>query len=284
MHLEIFMAIGYLLMSSAIGLSLFNTFVVYTYPQLDNVERINKVLIGASLIFMVLGALCTFLHLGNKLNVLFILTQITSSWLTRESWLIGLFIVLSAVYMFYKVKSKIEVTNKTNRVFTTLLSVIGIVLIMFMSFAYMAVGSIPVWNNASVLVTNLAEALALGAALGALIVCFIFKGNVSDLRKITSYLGVCIALAVFAYIVNIASVLLLPEGAYIINGNIISLSIVKALALLAALVVTYIWSKKSKVLNKYTASIVLITVLVVLSDVISRVLHFIVATHMGYNF
>ena len=90
MQVELFMVIGYVLMSSAIGV-----FAAGSLAQLamradgnTEVQPFVRASYVASTALMVGGAACTLLHLGNIGYFYGILTNF-GSWLTRESWLVG---------------------------------------------------------------------------------------------------------------------------------------------------------------------------------------------------
>ena len=276
MQLEIFMAIGYLLMSSSIGLALFNSYLSYKGFR-DG--KAKTYLVGLSAILMCLGAFSTFLHLGNKVNVFYILTQIQHSWLTRESWMIGLFIILAFVTLIVGLRNRDKQNNNIENILSTSLSVVGICLIIFMSFAYMTVTSIPAWGNATVLITNVAESILLGFSIGLLVVSCVSEFDKKLMRSALSALTATIVLALIAFIINVFSVTSLPDKAFVLNNQVILFAAIRVITLLIALIISLFITRVNEYKNTLVIILAIVIILVIASDYASRVLHFISATH-----
>lgn len=287
MHVEIFMVIGYVLMSSAIGLFAAGAIAQLAMRKSDPPTYFIRFSFLIAFVLMVLGVVCTLLHLGNIGYFYGILTSF-DSWLTRESWLIGIFSAVSLIAFIMVIRNKKAAS-------TTALSVIGVIglclgcsLIFAMSMAYMSVHAIPAWNNLGVLVTNVAELAALGATIALVYVAL--KGRGESTSKLGSALIVAslcaVAFALFAFAAYLASLGVLPEFASVSTEMTSVLTGVKIVLLVLALVCLIYACAKRKTLSAgtLTALSVVVVLAVVSSDVISRVLHFALATHMPLVF
>lgn len=192
MQVEIFMVVGYVLMSSAIG-----TFAASACAQLalreeGPVRPFVRTSYLASCALMVMGAACTLLHLGNIGYFYGILSNF-GSWLTRESWMVGLFSALCVVAAVLAVRN----ARKPLAIVGVLGMVAGALLLFCMSMAYMSAHAIASWSDLGVMVTNLAEMFVLGAALALLIVSLTDKGdNAAVLLKKSARAGLSLPLVV----------------------------------------------------------------------------------------
>ncbi len=114
---------------------------------------------------LALGMAASLLHLGNPLNAYKAVTNLGTSWLSREIFFGVLFAVTGAVFAVMQWK-KIA-TFQIRNVIAWLAAVIGIALVYSMSMVYM-MPTRPSWNVATTPLSFLATTLLLGVlAMGA---------------------------------------------------------------------------------------------------------------------
>lgn len=116
---------------------------------------------------VILSLLVTFLHLGNPTNAPRAITNIGSSWLSREIGLALLFTIGGAVFAFMQWR-KISTPSIRNGV-ALVVAAIGLVLVYAMSRVYHMLVTVPAWNTLATpisffLTTFLLGTLAVGVA------------------------------------------------------------------------------------------------------------------------
>ena len=69
-------------------------------------ERFNalksKILVFTALCIAVVGVLSSFLHLGNPTNAYLTINNISSSWLSREIFIVSVYTYINIVFLFLK--------------------------------------------------------------------------------------------------------------------------------------------------------------------------------------
>ncbi len=98
-------------------------------------RKSSKILWFLSLITVGIGGIASLLHLQNPFNALYTLTQIGSSWLSREIVSVGLFGAL----VFWQV-------IKGSKIIGYLTSIVGLLLVYVMSQVYASVEEMPYWR------------------------------------------------------------------------------------------------------------------------------------------
>ena len=115
---------------------------------------------------LILGTLASLFHLGNPVNAYRAISNLGSSWLSREILSDVLFIVVGAVFAFMQWR-KIS-TSATRNIVALVAAAIGVVLVFSMSRIYM-LRTTPAWDTIATPIsffttTFLLGALAVGAA------------------------------------------------------------------------------------------------------------------------
>ncbi len=137
----------------AVGMAFF---AVIAYKKEDALS-IN--LWKGSLIAMALAGLFSFTHLTNPFNAFYTLTQIGSSWMSREIVAVGAFsgLVFLACLLHYKNQYKQEVGYAA--------LFFGVILIYVMTMVYASVKSMPMWNFLGTLTAFVGTTLLLGGGI-----------------------------------------------------------------------------------------------------------------------
>lgn len=131
---------------------------------------------------VVLALVVTFLHLGNPINAPRAISNLGTSWLSREITLAVIFSVGGAVFAFMQWR-KISTPNTRNAI-ALVLAAVGLVCVFSMSQIYM-LPTIPAWDSlatpaAFLLTTFLLGALAIGAAYVAAYWMLKSRDNLTD--------------------------------------------------------------------------------------------------------
>jgi anaerobic dimethyl sulfoxide reductase subunit C (anchor subunit) len=172
---------------------------------------------------IVLGVLVSLLHLGNPMNAYRAISNVDSSWLSREILATVLFTGLGAVFAFLQWR-KIG-TFQMRRILAVVAALAGLVLVFCMSQVYL-LDFEPAWNTAATpitffVTTFLLGGLAMGAAFVANYSYLKSKPNLSDLPIQADLLRTSLQwIAVAAMIlVGIELVVMPLYVAHLSNGN-----------------------------------------------------------------
>lgn len=109
---------------------------------------------------VVLAMLVTFLHLGNPLNAPQAITNLGSSWLSREVTLAVIFTIGGAVFAFMQWR-KISTATIRNAI-GLVVAAIGLLLVWSMAQVYL-LPTVPAWNSPATIVTFFITTLLLGS-------------------------------------------------------------------------------------------------------------------------
>lgn len=139
--------------------------MIAVLPFLFLNKNIRTGLIGKSLYFatglMAAALVLSFFHLNNPANALYALSNLKTSWLSREIFMVSLFlfvlVMLNFIFHFRKP------TPKFYRAFVLAAAAIGAGLVYAMSKLYI-IPTVPPWNSASTLIEFYSSALLLGSA------------------------------------------------------------------------------------------------------------------------
>ncbi|SDH05476.1 dimethyl sulfoxide reductase anchor subunit family protein [Desulfosporosinus hippei] len=146
-----------LCLQAAIGSMIFITLGKQLYK--DKQFKVSA-LISACL--SVVGVLASFVHLGQPFSALNSLSNLGSSWLSKEALLAGIFMGITVLYawvQYYRPESQ-----GLNTVLRWAGSVLGLVTIFSMVKVY-TMASVPVWDGTNTFVDFYATAIALGALI-----------------------------------------------------------------------------------------------------------------------
>lgn len=135
----------------------------------------------------VIGILASLLHLGTPTHALNALSNLGSSWLSREILLSGTFMVLAVIYA---ILVYVKPTAKT--VVNTIgwaAGVVGLVAVFMMAKSYTST-SVPVWQGADAFIEFFATMVILGIVI-------LFVTSFKDLNlKVSKYLALAVFLIV----------------------------------------------------------------------------------------
>jgi DMSO reductase anchor subunit len=118
-----------------------------------------------ALVLILLATTVSFLHLGNPINALKTLNNLTTSWLSREILGIGLFTLSLVVLFAYGFRSY---QNEISLFVLVPASLAGLFLLWTMAYVYL-LPTVPGWNSGHTPIGFAATALCLG-----LVTCLVF--------------------------------------------------------------------------------------------------------------
>jgi len=114
---------------------------------------------AAGLMFVAL--ILSFLHLNNPVNAVYALSNLETSWLSREIFFVSLFLfclVLVNLILYFK-----NPDIKYYRAFILVTTIVGIIMVYTMSKLYI-IPTVPAWNSVSTIIGFYSTALLVGAA------------------------------------------------------------------------------------------------------------------------
>lgn len=133
---------------------------------IENADKLSDRALLAIGPVLVVGVIATFFHLGNPINAPRAISNLGSSWLSREIALVLVFTVGGAVFAFMQWR-KIATSTVRNAI-ALIVAAVGLMLVYAMASVYV-LPTVPAWNTAVTplsffLTTFLLGALAIGAA------------------------------------------------------------------------------------------------------------------------
>lgn len=141
--------------------------------------------------FILIAVLFSVFHLGKPFRALNTLENISSSWLSREIFMLAAYSFFSALFTLFIFT--ISDWKRLILVTINLATFTGIVLIFTMSRIYSSL-PIPAWQAIFTLMNFVAASLSLGAAL--LLMIQIKKGSLSGQQSLTWILGIVLVLEI----------------------------------------------------------------------------------------
>lgn len=151
---------------------------------IENADKLSDRALLAIGPVLVLGVIATFFHLGNPINAPRAISNLGSSWLSREIALVLVFTVGGAVFAFMQWR---KIGSSTIRnVIALVIAAVGLVLIYAMASVYL-LPTIPAWNTfitpvSFYVTTFLLGALAIGSAY--VITYWRLRGHEGDAEKV----------------------------------------------------------------------------------------------------
>lgn len=136
-----------LLTQTAVGL-LFTLFLLNNFTNWRS-GFINSKVINDKIIFLICAILAcslivSFFHLGNVKNAIYTLSNISTSWLSREILFVIVFSILTGIFMLISTKELFS--QQTKNIVSVLTIVSGFILIYVMAKIYM-LQNVPAWNS-----------------------------------------------------------------------------------------------------------------------------------------
>ncbi len=166
-----------------------------------NTEKYFRTSLYVSFGTMVVALALSFLHLNQPFRSIYALSNIQTSWLSREILTASLFLFLIALtaFLYHLKRTSSGVINKM--ILAT--AVAGVLFIYSMSRIYM-IPTVPAWNNPTTITGFFATTLVLGSALALSLYSKNVKGSLSNevKDKFPPFLESIILLAVLIKIVN----------------------------------------------------------------------------------
>jgi len=136
-------------------------FIKEWYKQMRN-SLFLRTSLYISLISMAIALAISFLHLNQPLNAIYALSNIKTSWLSREILMASLFIFLIALSIVLFVRKKANDNQLKLAILVS--SIAGVILIYVMARLYM-IPTVPPWDNTATITGFFSSALLLGPAL-----------------------------------------------------------------------------------------------------------------------
>jgi anaerobic dimethyl sulfoxide reductase subunit C len=179
--------------------------MIAVLPFLFLNKNIRTGLIAKALYFatglMAAALVLSFFHLNNPVNALYALSNLKTSWLSREIFMVSLFlfvlVMLNFIFHFRKP------TPKFYRAFVLAAAAIGAGMIYAMSKLYI-IPTVPPWNSASTMIEFYSSALLLGSAF-VLALFFHYEIKIGNSMRSDSRVKALLGLTVVVIIIIIAN-------------------------------------------------------------------------------
>lgn len=204
-------------------------------------DRLSDRALVAILVVLGLGLIASLFHLGNPFKAYIAVTNLGSSWLSREIFFGVLFAVLGAIFAFMQWRKLGSTTIRS--VFAWIAAVMGIALVYSMSRVYM-LPTLPSWNTITTPITFFTTSLLLGSlAVGSAFVAnyAYLKRNVPDIEDVQTELlqGSLKWIAIASVVLlGVELIVLPPHFAYLANMGPVAVSSIAMFGSYSALFVT----------------------------------------------
>jgi anaerobic dimethyl sulfoxide reductase subunit C (anchor subunit) len=166
-------------------------------------NRLNKTALYLATGLMTAALVLSFFHLNNPANAVYALSNLKTSWLSREIFMVSLFLftlVIIALMLHFR-----KPAIKHYRALSLLAAAVGAGMIYVMAKLYI-IPTVPPWNSISTLVEFYSSALLLGPAL-VLALFFHYEVKTANKLLIDSRISILIALTVAVLILMTANAL-----------------------------------------------------------------------------
>ncbi len=165
-----------------------------------NAETFFKSVLYIAFVFMVIALALSFLHLNQPMRSVYALSNIITSWLSREILTATLFLFFVALAILLYHLKRPEVYLKT---IMMIAAAAGIVFIYSMAGIYM-IPTVPAWNTPATITGFYSTTLLVGPALALAIYLKHFKTQVGALaiNKYAVVLSSLILIALFLKVIN----------------------------------------------------------------------------------
>ncbi len=221
---------------------------------------------------MIVALLLSFLHLNKPVNAIHALSNLKTSWLSREILFVSLFLfclVIVNLVVYFK-----NPEAKYYRTFITVTAIMGVLMIYVMARLYI-LPTVPAWNSISTMIEFYSTALLIGSAF---VLGLLFHYDIKTKRRI-SFDGKAKALAS----ITLLAIVLILINALFINQNVIegniafeprpfnrSLLLIRWLALLLGTVSILLITYKKDKLKKMSFVFYLPFAFFLISELIAR--------------
>lgn len=162
--------------------------------------HLTRQVVYVSLLLAVVGIIASLVHLGHAVRAYRALFHHLSSWMGRESLLLGLFTAALAVYALLLKKG-----SGPNIGLEFIAAVTGVLGVLSSALVYGVLGSVPSWNNVFSVLFFLLTFILTGASLFGAIIVSRLKANPNAVKSLAE-----------SYLKSLASLLLPVIGAAIV--------------------------------------------------------------------
>ena len=123
--------------------------------------KLNNTALYSATGLMIVALFLSFLHLNNPVNAIHALSNMETSWLSREILFVSLFLFCLVIVNLVVYFKNPEV--KYYRTFIAITAIIGVLMIYVMSKLYI-LPTVPAWNSISTMIEFYSTALLIGSA------------------------------------------------------------------------------------------------------------------------
>jgi anaerobic dimethyl sulfoxide reductase subunit C (anchor subunit) len=183
----------------AVGIMLALLLFVFAKKQ-NNYHKLNHSALAFAAGLMLIALVLSFLHLNNPINSVYALSNLKTSWLSREILFVSVFLfclVVVNLILYFK-----NPGIKYYRIFIGVTTLMGLILVYTMSKLYI-IPTVPPWNSVSTMIEFYSTALLIGSAfiLGLSIQYGKNKGKV-HIGKKTRVLSSIVLIAILIIFIN----------------------------------------------------------------------------------
>ena len=151
---ELGLSIFSVCLQTSIGMMIF----LFAFERFNKLK--SKTLVFVALCIAIFGVLNSFLHLGNPMNAYLTMNNISSSWLSREIFMVSIYSV--ALLLYYILRFIKGYFNGSFDILEFGIAIIGLITLYVMSEAYIST-SVPFWDSINTYFEYYLSALMLGA-------------------------------------------------------------------------------------------------------------------------
>jgi len=129
--------------------------------KLNEYAKLNQTTLYFAAGLMLIALILSFLHLNNPVNAVYALSNLETSWLSREIFFVSLFLfclVLVNLILYFK-----NPDVNYYRVFILITTIVGVIMVYSMSKLYI-IPTVPPWNSVSTIIEFYSTALLIGSA------------------------------------------------------------------------------------------------------------------------
>lgn len=183
---------------------LFSAFVLSLFlkdAEAPALADLKKILIIVALSFTGIALIISYMHLASPQHSVYAISNIRSSWLSREI-LLAIMLFFSMMVSFTALKYNIPHRNMYDYFFLASL-IIGVIMVWLMANVYM-IPTVPLWNSPATPVAFFNTSLMLGSSvLLSIITLMIYRSaTFPEIRLMHSVLFYMVAAAVFIFLFN----------------------------------------------------------------------------------
>lgn len=236
--------------------------------------ELRRMVVLLALMLMGVALLISFLHLSRPQASVFAMSNLGSSWLSREIILAGVFFACTAMVYFFPGTAG----SKWSSVLVAVSGLLGLVLVFSMARLYM-IPTVPAWNNPTTPLAFFSSTLVLGAMISLGVMIFLANrtgepGFSQNLLKLAAILVIAGALFQLGNSLFVWFGQSLPEGAFPPPQLPAMLRGLQVLMLVAGLAIMLAWMGRSLPWQGAQAWLIVAGTCFVLAELIGRFLFY----------